>query len=256
MKKSLTLLLAVVLFLSFSACSGQKDAPASTSTPTNNTQNTTEGTDEGAATPPTEPTATQHTEVTTPTTQPTTEPAPTVPSTTEPLSQDWQTAYQDFLEGAKDHHVAFALIYVDGDDIPELYLNGDCEATGDALCTYKNGQVIEQRLRRTWGGSYIPGTGLIKNTNGNMGYYTTDIYALTGSGFASIWNGLEVQEFAPPANEDEEMTITCTFSIGDQTVSEKAYYAAIEEVFRTSQAVQLHEDAVSFDAIRQQLLEN
>lgn len=191
------------------------------------------------------------------TTEDGTEPQITVADTTaEPQPQDWRAAYVDFLEGAKDYHVAFALVYIDGDDIPELYLNGDCEATGDAICTYKNGRVIELRLRRTWGGSYIPGAGLIKNTNGNMGYYTTDIYRLTDSGFASIWCGLEVQEMVPPANENEEPTLDISFSIGDKTVSEEEYYAAIEEVFNTSQAIRLHENTVSFDEIRQLIMGN
>ncbi len=187
------------------------------------------------------------------TTEDTTEPTQTVlPETTAaPQLQDWKTGYLEFLEGVKDSHVGFALVYIDGDEIPELYLNGNSEAIGDAVCTYKTGKVIEERLSRTWGGSYIPGAGLVKNTNGNMGYYTTDIYSLTANGFTVIWNGLETQEIIPPLNEDEEATMAITFSIGDQTVSEEEYYAAIEALFNTSQAVPLHENALTYDAVRQ-----
>lgn len=173
-----------------------------------------------------------------------------------PQLQDWKRAYLEFLEGVNDYHVGFALVYIDGDDIPELYLNGDCEATGDAVCTYKNGKVLEERLGRIWGGSYIPGAGLVKNTNGNMGYYTTDIYSLTANGFTVIWNGLETQEVIPPANENEEPTMIISFSIGDQTVSEEEYHAAIEAVFNTSQAVLLHENTLSYDAVRQLILDS
>ncbi len=188
----------------------------------------------------------------------TTEPAQvTSPeATAAPQLQDWKRAYLEFLEGVNDYHVGFALVYIDGDDIPELYLNGDCEATGDAVCTYKNGKVLEERLKRIWGGSYIPGAGLVKNTNGNMGYYTTDIYSLTANGFTVIWNGLETQEVIPPANENEEPTMIISFSIGDQTVSEEEYYAAIEAVFNTSQAVLLHENTLSYDAVRQLILDS
>ena len=46
---------------------------------------------------------------------------------------EWKTAYLNFLEAEKDTHLSYALIYIDGDDIPELYLSGDCEATGDSI---------------------------------------------------------------------------------------------------------------------------
>lgn len=198
--------------------------------------------------------ATELTKKTTVTTAATDSTAPE--ATAELQSKDWRTAYLDVLESQKDYHVGYALVYIDEDDIPELYLNGDCEATGDALFTYKNGQVIEHRLRRTMGATYIPRAGLIKNTNGNMGYYTTDIYRLTDSGFECIWSGLEVQEAIPPENENGDVSFASTFSIGNQTVSEEEYNAAIETIFNTSEAERPHENAVSYDAIVQLLLES
>lgn len=249
MKKYLAFFLTIALVLSLSACGGWHIPSAGErpgiNEPADRTQNTTAVTE--AATTPTEPS---------PTEPATTEPATTEPAPTEPQLQQWQMAYLDFLERAKNNHIAFALVCIDEDDIPELYLNGDCEATGDAICTYQNGQVIELRLRRTFGGSYIPGSGLVKNANGNMGYYTTDIFKLTDSGFVSIWSGLEEQEYIPPVNENEDATFVSTFFIGDQVVNEEAYYAAIETEFPASQAVWLHESAVSLDAIRQRILDN
>ena len=258
MKRTFPLLLVIALTLSLSACGGwyipSAGESVGTNKPTDSTQNTTAVTE--AATVPAEPVPDTTTPSTVPTEPSPTEPATTEPAPTEPQLQQWQMAYLDFLERAKDNHVAFALVRIDEDDVPELYLNGDCEATGDAICTYQNGQVIELRLRRAFGGSYIPGSGLVKNTNGNMGYYTTDIFKLTDSGFANIWSGLEEQEYVPPANENEDATFVSTFFIGDQAVNEEAYYAAIETVFPASQAVWLHENAVSLDAIRQLILDS
>lgn len=226
-----------------------ESAKAATGEETETTAEVTEGATETTATAQTTEAAietTQATEAAKETTQ------TTVPETTA-VSQvkDWRTAYLEFLD-EEDCFRAFALVYIDGDSIPELYLNGIDEATGDAICAYKNGQVIAMWLRRTWGGSYIPGTGLIKNTNGNMGYYTTHIYRLTGSGFTEIWSGYEEQKDIPSGNG--EWTVVSTFSIDERTVSEAEYYAAIEAVFNTSQAVPLHLNAVSYDAIRQQIL--
>ena len=50
---------------------------------------------------------------------------------------DWKTAYLNFLEQEKDSHRSYALVYIDGDDIPELYLSGRDEATGDSVCSSK-----------------------------------------------------------------------------------------------------------------------
>lgn len=176
---------------------------------------------------------------------------PTEPKQEETPEPDWKTAYLDFLETKNGKYVSFALVYIDGDSIPELYLNGCCEAVGDSICTCRFGEVIEEQLTRTGGGSYIPRSGLLINTNGNMGYYDTIIYKLTSRGFSVIWSGLEIADYVEQENGD--YVEVSQFSIGGKTVSEEEYYAAIEAVFNTSKAVSLDRNAVSYDAIRKQI---
>ena len=66
----------------------------------------------------------------------------------------WKTAYLNFIEKEKESYRSYALIYIDGDNIPELYLSGIDEATGDSICTYKNG-FVEQQLSRVGGGWFV-----------------------------------------------------------------------------------------------------
>lgn len=176
---------------------------------------------------------------------------PTEPKQEDTPMPDWKMAYLEFLETVADEHESYALVYIDGDDIPELYLSGDCEATGDGICAYKNGVVVEARLMRIDGGSYIPRSGLLININGCQGYYTTEVYKLTSKGFSVIWSGEEYADFVELENGDYEEV--SEYSIGDRTVSEEEFYAAIEAVFDTSKAVSFSRNAVSYDAIRKQI---
>lgn len=177
-----------------------------------------------------------------------TEPKPTEPAPTEPIAADdgWKAAYLKYLQTESAGYIQFALVYVDGDDIPELYMSGDCEATGDAICAYRDGAVVRQYLRRIGGGDYIPGSGLLINTNGNMGYYTTHIFRLEGSGFTCLWEGLEAQEYQGDHH-------TTTFTIGERVVSEAEYYAAIHSIIDTEQTENFYERSVSIDEIRKQI---
>lgn len=164
----------------------------------------------------------------------------------------WQTAYLDLLGTIRDEFVSYALVYVDADSIPELYTNGNCEATGDCVYTYKNGSVIEQHLSRTYGGRYIERAGLLRNTNGNMGYYRTEVYTLDENGFTSIFSGH--QEESVETAENGDYNISYKFFIDDRMVSESEFDAAVAEVFDDSRAIVFHENAVDYQTITEQIL--
>ena len=176
---------------------------------------------------------------------------PSEPKQEQDEMPDWKMAYLDFLQTKQDEYISFALVYVDNDDIPELYMSGCCEAAGDSICAYKNGVVVEEYLARTDGGSYIPRSGLLMNANGSQGYYTTEVYKLTSKGFSRLWVGDECADYVELENGDYEEVFQ--YSIGDKVVSEEEFYAAIEAVYNTSKAVSFSRNAVSYDAIRKQI---
>ena len=144
MKRLTSILLLFVLICSFSSCNAEH-APVLNDTPS-------EGSDKHISSNDT---------------------SSKVSETTYP---DWQTAYLDFIETREreygresdygfDHR--YALVYIDNDDIPELYAMGHCEADGDLICSYKNCRVIEQLLGRTLGGKYVERSGIVINQNGH-----------------------------------------------------------------------------------------
>ena len=233
-------------------------------TETTNPQETTaptEATNPQETTAPTEatnpPEITEPTEVTNPPeiTEPTevTNPLETTTPTEESAMAEWKKAYLEFLEINHFEFSSYRLVYVDGDDIPELYLSGICEAGGDSVCSFKNGEVIQVRLKRKWGGYFIPGSGMILNCNGNMGYYSTDVYNLTESSFVLLLSGLEIQSYDYLENGD--LKITSEYFLEDEPVSEEEFYAAIAAVFDYSEASSLYQGEVSYDEIRQQILD-
>ena len=170
--------------------------------------------------------------------------------------QDWQNAYLDYLEKHGEAYSAYALVYVDADAIPELYMRGSFEAIGDLICSYKQGEVVVQNLRRTHGGRYIEYSGKLMNTNGNMGNYSTEIYTLTNAGFTNIFSGSAEEFYIGDEDKTEvgEEDFAFKYSIGDREVSKEEFDAAIAEVFNLSAAVYFDEYEVSYNKIVQNIL--
>ena len=163
---------------------------------------------------------------------------------------DWKSAYLNEIERRKEINSTFALIYVDNDNIPELYILGFCEAEGDTVFSFKNGKLIELHLGRMFGGKYIEKSGLIINENGNMGYYYTTVYSLSDSGFTTLFEGTETESYS---GEAANPTVTTEYKIDGNTVTQAEYDAAIAELFDLSLAKAFHESGMSYATIKQQL---
>ena len=162
---------------------------------------------------------------------------------------EWKTAYLNFLEQKKDSHRSYALVYVDGDDIPELYLSGIAEAEGDSICSYINGTVIEQPLHRIGGGWYIEKSGTVFNRNGHMGQVYTHVYKLVEEGFVLTFEALSSESI------NDEYRLYYEYSIGGKPVTESEYNSAVETAVDLKNAVRFNENEVNYDAIRQQIID-
>ena len=148
----------------------------------------------------------------------------------------------------KNTHKSFALVYVDDDDIPEIYLHGIDESTGDSIGTYKNGALIEQPLHRTGGGWYVEKCGKVININGHMGQTYTHVYELSEDGFKLIFEALSSEHI----NDEKELYFE--YSIGDMSVSESEYALAVKDAVELEDAVRFNDVEVDYDTIRQQII--
>lgn len=171
----------------------------------------------------------------------------------EPLLE-WKAAYLDFLTAQKDAYLSYALVFVDDDTIPELYLSGTSEAIGDSICTYKDGAVVRQSLNRIGGGWYIERGGQIINQNGNMGHIYTHVYHLADGAFTLTFQALEVERAGEWLGNDE-YNLYYEYSVENEPVSEAEYNAAVEAAFDFEHAMRLDENAVDYNAILQQIVD-
>lgn len=169
----------------------------------------------------------------------------------EATTAEWRAAYLEFIEKNNGAYTSFALVFVDDDDIPELYMSGVCEAEGDRICSYKNGTVVDAYMNRRGGGKYVARGGAIINQNGHMGRCYTTVYKLDENGFTKVLSALLVEHYEHLGNEQYE--ITYEYSIEGQTASEEEYNAAINASFDFANASEFYEIAVSYDAIKQQI---
>ena len=169
---------------------------------------------------------------------------------TEQVTPDdsaWRAAYLEILEANKERR-CFALVYVDDDDVPELYIMGICEADGDRVFSYRGGEVTMLQLYRLGGGQYIERGGTVANENGHMGRCYNKVYQLGENGFVQTFDALTEIKYDSKTEKDNYL-----YSISGETVSEETFQAAVNSSFDFSRAVKFTDSAVSYEAVKQQL---
>ena len=195
--------------------------------------------------------------------EPSIEPPITSDTTSEPKDETpkidaslWKNAYLNIIESRQDFdstYAAYALVYVDADDIPEIYVLGSCEAEGDIVYSYKNGNILEQRLGRMLGGRYIERSGKMANKNGSMGNYYTHAYVLSNSGFTQTLNASYTERYEDTGKGDFTVNVIREYFINGDSVSENDYNDAVNSSFDFSQSIEFYEKSVSYNEIKQQL---
>ncbi|MCR4745915.1 MAG: hypothetical protein K5894_11905 [Lachnospiraceae bacterium] len=167
--------------------------------------------------------------------------------------KSWQKAYIDYLNTdeeiapyAKEDYT-FALIYLDDDDIPELFIDTGFEAGGQYIATYYNGKVVTHQFLRI-GSQYIERSGLVYTHTGNMDYYPLTITKLENGTFTEIASGLSYvsEEDWEKMTTDENYPYTLTYEWGDEIVTEEQFNTNIEEIYDLEKST-YPEDLCSYD---------
>lgn len=149
----------------------------------------------------------------------------------------WQEAYINFIhkihdtDSSSDNHFQYSLIYVDDDDIPELYIYTGCMATGEIIVSFYNGNIGVMNRERI-GIAYIEHDGLLYNMNGAMGFYPCNIYLLEKGKFSEIGTGHYHQYMDGQGNIYED------YFWEGRAVTEAEYNASINELIDTSKCIE------------------
>ena len=159
--------------------------------------------------------------------------------------EPWRSAYLEYLSkddyiaeyGTGDYGFTFTLIYLDNDDIPELFVDTGIEAGGQIIATYYDGKVIEQHFPRL-GSQYIEKSGLIYTNTGHMDYYPLTITKLENGTFTEIGSGLSyvTEEDRDKMINDENHPYILTYEWEGEKVSEDQFNAYVAELYDLEQS--------------------
>lgn len=156
---------------------------------------------------------------------------PDEPEAIEEIDIDWKSIYADFLNNEMDdivgddwqgYFVDYGLIYVNNDNVPELVLGGDCEATGNIVCTIVDGEVYSYHLSRL-SFFYKEYSNYLDNAEGHMGYYFDDILSIGEMGFETVFTGTYQEEL-----DEDYNYLGMVYEIGMQEVTEEEYEKAVD----------------------------
>ena len=161
---------------------------------------------------------------------------------TPDVSSEWKQAYIDYINSHGQFEIS-KLVNINNDEIPELYINFGTTASGDVLCSYAEGTVIEQPMYN-YGFSYIEGQNLFRDLGGHMDVYYDKIYTIQDGQFAMLYSGDYGAEDNSNVQLDESgMPIYNYYWNGTQVSSQEEYMTLLNQVYNTEQAITPYDGA-------------
>ena len=148
--------------------------------------------------------------------------------------ETWQEAYIDFLSKptvwvSKDWPECL-LVYVDNDEVPELYIEVG-GAAGGTIVSFYDGNV--RAMNRDRGGiQYIEYGGLFYSDWGNTGFYPCDVYVLEKGEFSEIGTG-----WISENNDAEKGFLGFDYFWEGRLMTETEYKECLNKLIDTSQCI-------------------
>lgn len=138
---------------------------------------------------------------------------------------EWKQAYYDYLKKMDlNGYDGFSLLYVNDDEVPELYLYGNCEAMGQIYATYHKGQVNFVRLSRL-SSLFSERGNLIINDDGSADYYYDIFYTIENGIFVKTHMG-ESHDYYDEAAD----TFITNYTWDGEAVSDEEYGLCLKRV--------------------------
>lgn len=157
----------------------------------------------------------------------------------EYIQQDLQdTANNSETEGLKRDAVYF-LFDVNGDSIPELWIDYIYTYAGKRLCTYSNGDVVVQHIS-SGSISYLPKENLVLASGGRMDVYYDVVYRIENGFFTQVARGDYFTNF----EESEKFgDLVFDYTWNGMPISGDDYQENLCSIFDMTQAVSLPYDS-------------
>ena len=153
----------------------------------------------------------------------------------------WAQAYYDYLrsnaEALNNWFDGYALINIDNDNIPEMVVFGNCEASGNVIINYSDGTVHETQLTRSYF-SYIERANLLCNSWGHMDGYGDIVYSIIDGKMTVIAEGRYGAEDNTNVQYDINGNPIYVFEWKGRTVTEAEYGAELRKVYDYDKATE------------------
>ena len=154
-------------------------------------------------------------------------------------SPAWKKSYANYATVIQNYHKYdhFALVYLDDDEIPELYMYGNGKAK---ICTVDGNSGYGIDLDGYGGGNYCEKSGNFMNITQVDNYLVMRIYRMENNAFYETFCCMEDKTTDPP-----------TYYIGDPSeyveVSEETMKATVAQYIDTTNVKFLHENALTYE---------
>lgn len=153
------------------------------------------------------------------------------PVTDTVQNDSWKQIYSDYVNSlSNSDYYEYALVYVDEDDIPELYMHGKQRPMSSELCWIYNDEVYSQRLMID-GFRFYERENLFMSTGIQTGVQGDFVYKINGSEATQVHKGT-----ASRLIQGQER-----FTWNGEDVSEDEYNSLRDEAFDFSKAKTVEE---------------
>ncbi len=150
----------------------------------------------------------------------------------------WRQAYLRYIRNEDANpYVAelldsqFQLIYVDGDDIPELWVCCSNIAAGALICTFDGEGVNDMFISEYGNLKYIEGSGQFYTDGGHMDVYWDGIYMLRNGQFIELSHGNFGAEDNANVQYDENGEPVYVYNWDGRDMTEQEYEAELAKAF-------------------------
>lgn len=167
---------------------------------------------------------------------------------------DWKEIYSSYIRSIQSEGWSgYKLIYIDEDNVPELYIMGSFVAQGQEVCTIKDGQVQMLACGGDAGVRYIEKENLFCETGGRMDVYHDYIYQIIDGEFVLISKGEYGAENNSNVEVDAQGRPIYQYFWNDNQVAEESYWQELQNAFPSERAVEAYENMFSVEEILQQI---
>lgn len=150
--------------------------------------------------------------------------------------EEWKQAYLDYLEECRiGDSFRYSLIYVDDDDIPELFVDTGAGPGGCMILTFHD-HVLDEWQSNRRNVSYIERGNLVLNADGIYGYYFDSVYSIQDGKWVFVGGG-EHGDGPAGVQFDENGNYIEFFYWDGEEITEREYGARLSAIYPMEQSI-------------------